>query len=292
MSTRRLSVERPAVRSRVGPGVRLAFAGAVAVGAALAVGELLGGVLPGVPSPLLGVAQFFVDYQPPGVKQLVVDLFGTADKLVFQLFIVFVGLGIGAALGRLSPKSPDLAATVLVGFTAAGFAASLREPDASVALSAGAAGAEAILGIWVLRRLVAIADVSAAGAAVAGRDARGMPDWSRRSLLQSGGAIAIGSVVAGVVGRLLLEKQRAPATAVGIPIAPIPPTLPAASGSFLEILQAIKSKRASSGGCPLVEPNFGLKARSRTSLRAAQIEDPWHSERGQSCSTWRCRSGC
>ena len=248
MSTRRLSVERPAVRSGAGPGLRLAFAGAVSVGAALAVGELLAGLVSGVPSPLLAVAQFFVDYQPPGVKQLVVDLFGTADKLVFQLFIVLIGLGVGAALGRLAPKSPDLAAAVLAGFTAAGFAASLREPDASVVLSAGAAGVEAIAGIWLLRRLVAIADGSAGGATVAGKGARGMPDWSRRSLLQTGGAIAIGSVVAGIAGRLLLEKQRAPETADDIPAAPIPVTVPAGADLATTDL-------TSAGLTPIVVPN-------------------------------------
>ena len=58
------------------PGVRLGLAGAVAVGAALAVGELLAGILPDVPSPLVAVAQFFVDIQPPGAKDFVV---GPAD---------------------------------------------------------------------------------------------------------------------------------------------------------------------------------------------------------------------
>jgi len=67
------------------PNLRLAFAGAVAVGAALAVGELLAGLVPGVPSPLLAVARFMVDIQPPGAKDLVVGLFGTADKLAFQV---------------------------------------------------------------------------------------------------------------------------------------------------------------------------------------------------------------
>ena len=78
MSTRRLSVERPAVRPRTGPGARLAFAGAVSVVAALAVGELVAGILPDAPSPLLAVAQLIVDYQPAGAKDFVVGLFGAS----------------------------------------------------------------------------------------------------------------------------------------------------------------------------------------------------------------------
>jgi len=135
----------------------LAFAGAVAIGAALSIGELIAGLVPGVPSPLLAVARFIVDIQPPGAKEVVVALFGTADKLAFQVFIVLISLGIGAVLGRLAPKRPDLAAAIVVTFTAAGFAASLREPGSSPALSVAAAAIEALAAIYLLRRLVALA---------------------------------------------------------------------------------------------------------------------------------------
>jgi DMSO/TMAO reductase YedYZ molybdopterin-dependent catalytic subunit len=227
---------------------RFAFAGATAVGAALAIGELIAGIVPGVPSPLLAVARFIVDVQPPGAKELVVALFGEADKFAFQVFIVAVALGVGATLGRLSPKRPDLAATVLVAFTAAGFAASLREPGAVAALAVVAAAVEALAGVYLLRRLVALAAPSA-GPAPTGDLANGpMPDWSRRSLLQVGGAIAVGSVAAGVVGRMLLEKQRAPATPVGIPTAPVPAVLP--SGADIATVDL-----ATAGLAPIVVPN-------------------------------------
>ena len=72
-------MSRPAARPTDHPRLRLAFAGAVAVGAALAVGELLAGVLPDVPSPLLAVARFVVDVQPPGAKDFIVGIFGEAD---------------------------------------------------------------------------------------------------------------------------------------------------------------------------------------------------------------------
>src|SRR4029077_6096506 len=78
--------------------------------------------------------------------------------------------------------------------------------------------------------------------------ARGMPDWSRRSLLRTGGAIAIGSLVAGFVGRLLLEKQRAPATAIDIPAAPLPANLPAGAS-------IASAELPSAGLTPIVVPN-------------------------------------
>lgn len=232
-------------------GWRLAFAGAVAVGAALAIGELIAGLVPGIPSPLLAVARFVVDIQPPGAKELVVALFGTSDKLAFQVFIVLVAAVVGAVLGRLAPKRPDLAAAVVVVFTGAGFLASLREPGAVATLAVAAAAIEALAGIFLLRRLVALAAAPAGlrAGATPGTRAASMPDWSRRSLLQVGGALAVGSVAAGTLGRLLLEKQRAPATpAGGIPSALVPAALPSGADLATTDLTA-------AGLSPIVVPN-------------------------------------
>ena len=135
-----------------------AFAGAVAVGAALAIGELAAGVIAGVPSPLLAVARFIVDVQPPGAKELVVALFGEADKLAFQVFIVARGARVSARRSADSRRADrTLAAMVIVAFVAAGFLASLREPGAVATLAVAAAGVEALVGVWLLRRLVALA---------------------------------------------------------------------------------------------------------------------------------------
>src|SRR5688500_12528895 len=207
-----------------GTGASLAFAGAVAVGAALAAGELLAGVL-GTPSPLLAIARFIVDIQPRCAKDLVVELFGEADKVAFPIFIILVALGIGAVLGRIAPKWPVLVAIVIAGFAGAGFAAALRDPNNIPALSAAVAAVGAIVGIAVLRRMVRIA-LKGTPEQPTGAAAASAPDWARRSLLQAGGAIAVGSVVAGSAGRLLLERQRSPATPADIPSAPRPVALP------------------------------------------------------------------
>ena len=217
-----------AARRSAAPGARLAFAGAVAVGAALGAGELLAGVL-GVPSPLLAIARFIVDVQPPGAKDLVVALFGEADKVAFQVFIILVALGIGGVLGRVATRRPDLAAIVIAGFAAAGFAAALRDPNDIPALSAAVAAAGAVVGIVVLRRMVRVALASTATRPPDATIALA-PDWGRRSLLQAGGAIAVGSVAAGTVGRLLLERQRSPATPADIPPVTRQATLPPGAG--------------------------------------------------------------
>ncbi|HEX5590951.1 MAG TPA: hypothetical protein VFX65_11730, partial [Candidatus Limnocylindrales bacterium] len=75
-----------------------ALAGVVATGAALATGELLAGLLAGIPSPILAVGRTVIDLQPPGAKELVVSLFGTADKLALEVLVLGVALVIGAGL--------------------------------------------------------------------------------------------------------------------------------------------------------------------------------------------------
>jgi DMSO/TMAO reductase YedYZ molybdopterin-dependent catalytic subunit len=229
-----------------GRGRRLAFAGAVAVGAALGAGELVAGVV-GAPSPLLAVARFIVDMQPPGAKDFVVSLFGENDKLVFEAFIILVALAIGSGIGRIAPARPDVAAGILAAFAGAGFAASLRDPNNILALSAAVAGAEAVAGIWVLRRLVPLA--TPPRGATDGSDARsGAVDWRRRSLLDTGLAIAIGSLVVGAVGRALLVRGRAPAAPSDLPATPVSAELPPGADIATNDLTA-------DGLTPIVVPN-------------------------------------
>lgn len=229
-----------------GLGRRLAFAGAVAVGAALGVGELVAGVL-GAPSPTLSVARFIVDVQPPGAKDFVVSLFGENDKVAFEIFIIVVALAVGAGLGRLAQARPDLAAGIIAVFAGAGFAAALRDPNNLLVLSAAVAGVEAIAGISVLRRLVALA--TSPGLPRHSADARSAEvDWRRRSLLNAGAAFAIGSLVIGAIGRVLLVRGRAPAAPSDLPAAPVPAELPPGADIATTDLTA-------DGLAPIVVPN-------------------------------------
>ncbi len=185
-----------------------AFAGVVAVGAALASGELLAGLLPGVPAPVLAVGRLAIDLQPPGAKEVVVSLFGTADKLALQVFVVLVAIAIGAGLGVLGRTRPGAAMTVIGGFVALGFVAGLRDPDAILVLAVGAAFLELAVGAIALDRLLALARPDPGASTPSLAAVSSMPDWSRRKLLVRGGALALGSVVAGAVGRTFLDRQR------------------------------------------------------------------------------------
>jgi DMSO/TMAO reductase YedYZ molybdopterin-dependent catalytic subunit len=277
------------VTDRVVSRRRVAFAGIVAVGAAIATGELAAGLVPGIPSPLLSIGRQIVDHQPPGAKDFMTNLFGTADKLVLQIVIVAAALLIGAGIGMLAARRTEVAGALIAAFAAAGFVASIGDPDAVTVLAAAGAAAEALVGMWVLNWLVPLA--LGAEPASAGGDARkaprkaprpspaiplsgvaavrragavepkaikagspswrgatrdgvgSMPSWSRRTLLQRGGAIAVGSVAATAVGRVLLERQRTPTTAAALPPPKSVPNLP--TGADLGI----------PGLTPIVVPN-------------------------------------
>jgi DMSO/TMAO reductase YedYZ molybdopterin-dependent catalytic subunit len=163
---------------------------------------------------------------------------------------------VGAVVGRLARGRPDVAATIIALFAGAGFAASLRDPAVGVAVTAAATGVEAVVGIWLLRRLVPLALAPVADGQSRSRPAgrapstgtSSMPDWTRRSLLRTGGSIAVGSVVLGSVGRWLLERQRAPATPADVPAAAVPANLP--SGADLATADLTQA-----GLTPIVEPN-------------------------------------
>jgi len=185
-----------------------AFAGVVAVGAALASGELLAGLVPGVPAPILAVGRMAIDLQPPGAKEVVVSLFGTADKLALQVFVVVVGLAIGAGLGVLGRTRRGAAMAVIGAFVALGLVAGLPDPDAVLVLAVGAALAELAVGTTILDRLLNLARRDGGASTPSSTAASSMPDWSRRKLLVRGGALAVGSVLAGAVGRTFLERQR------------------------------------------------------------------------------------
>ncbi len=220
---------------------RAAIGGAAAGAAALGASELLAGLLPGATSLVAAVGQVIVDHQPAGAKDLVVSLFGTNDKLAFEIFIVLVSLAIAAGLGILATRRYELGALGFGAFGIAGFLAALGDPEASPAIVAVVVAVGVGVGLWVLGWLVA-PDRGTAGPATAT-----MPDWSRRSFLIRTGSVGVAAVVAGVGGRALLERQRSPA---GSSVA-----LPPASG-LAPILDATNDLSASIADLtPIVMPN-------------------------------------
>lgn len=198
-----------------------ATTGIVAGGVALGATELLAGLLPGAPSVVLEIGSFLISLQPPGAKQIVVDLFGTNDKLALNLAIVIGALVIAAGLGIVARFHRPWTTVGFAAIAVLGLFASLRDPlvDPLLAVTAAVLGvgvAYVVLG-WLLRL------ATPSGVAE-------MPDWDRRRFLGSSIGVAALALVGGGVGRLLLNSRAdaapAPASipAAVDPVASLPPT--------------------------------------------------------------------
>jgi DMSO/TMAO reductase YedYZ molybdopterin-dependent catalytic subunit len=202
---------------------RAAIAGAIATAAALATSELIAGLLAGATSLVAAVGQAIIDLQPAGAKEIAVALFGTNDKLAFEILIVVVAMLIGAGLGVLAKRRYSFAVAGFIAFGVIGFFAGLRDPVASPAIVGASAAVSVGIGLWVLDWLL-----HGSGAAERSwdRPAAEMPDWSRRRFLMRAGGIGVTALVVGVGGRALLERQRVAPGSADMPLPPPSETVP------------------------------------------------------------------
>ncbi|MGZ6297602.1 MAG: molybdopterin-dependent oxidoreductase [Candidatus Limnocylindrales bacterium] len=187
-----------------------ALAGMLGAAASIATGELIAGLVRGAPSLVTEIGTLVIGLQPPGAKDLVVSLFGTNDKLALNVLIVAVALLLAAGAGVLAARSfvNGVAAFGVAGLLAL-WAAS-RDPLVSLGHAALAAAAAVAVGLLVLWWLLRLAQPAPAAARSRPR-ARGVPvhddEWTRRRFLIASAGTLGGVIVAGAVGRSLLEDQ-------------------------------------------------------------------------------------
>jgi DMSO/TMAO reductase YedYZ molybdopterin-dependent catalytic subunit len=203
-----------------------ALAGLLAGGLGLGAAELIAGLNPGAPSPVLAIGSLLIALQPKDAKQVVVDLFGTADKLVLNLVVLGGALALSAGLGVLERRRPPWGRIGFVALAGLAFFAAIRDPlvDLPLAVVSGAIA----LGIstWSLLRLLRMATPRESKA---GR----MLDFDRRRFLGTGVALAGAAVTAGVVGRVLLERRASAAASVPpVPAAAFPASPPPAGAEL------------------------------------------------------------
>jgi DMSO/TMAO reductase YedYZ molybdopterin-dependent catalytic subunit len=233
---------QPATGSGNPPTALAAIAGIVATAAALGLSELVAGILT-APSLLAAVGGFVIDHQPAGAKDFVIGIFGDNDKLALETLIVVVSLALGAVLGLAARRSFTLGAAGFGAFAAFGFVAALGDPSAAAAPAAIVAGVAAFAGIQTLSWLLSAATVRNGPdetarivdlAPPAGR--RGtMPDWSRRGFLIRSGSVAVASVVAGFVGRRLLDGANSAPSTAGTTLPPPSKTASLPAGAALDV---------------------------------------------------------
>lgn len=213
-------------RPDAGPGRRRSagagpwvLAGVAATALAVGLAELLAWVTGPVGSPLNAVGGVIVDSVPAPVKDAVIALFGTADKLVLLLVMAAGLVGVGAGIGTAQRANRPMGAVLLGVLGLLGLLAVLTRPGVAVAdavpvVVGTAAGA---LFLTVLTRR-----------AEAPEDATGSLD--RRGFVRASAAVAVLGAVAGVAGRWVSSAAaRVPAAREGlrIPAPAVQETIPA-----------------------------------------------------------------
>ncbi|MGH2357265.1 MAG: molybdopterin-dependent oxidoreductase [Candidatus Limnocylindria bacterium] len=214
-----------------------ALSGVVAGAAALGVAELVAGLLPGTGSLVVAIGDLAIALQPPGAKQFVVNLFGTADKLVLNLFIVAVALAGSAVLGLLARRRMGFAragfAVVGIGALAATLRDPLVEPLPAVVVAAVSIGAATLS----LPRLMRLATPTP--------EVAEMPEWGRRRFIGTSLAVAGLALGGGWLGRSLLDTRRESRPQSGTIPEPVEAAPPPPEGASLSV----------TGLSPVVTPN-------------------------------------
>jgi DMSO/TMAO reductase YedYZ molybdopterin-dependent catalytic subunit len=189
-----------------------AAAGAVAAGVALAATELLAGLVSGAPSVIVEIGALVISLQPSGAKQIVVDLFGTADKLALNIAVAMGALVLAGALGIIARRHRGWSSLGFAAIAILGLGASLRDPLVDPILALVAAVLGVVIATQLLGRLLD---------AVTPSPVAEMPDWGRRRFIGTSLAVAAGAVVGGGIGRLLIDRRDAASTVT----ASIPPAV-------------------------------------------------------------------
>lgn len=163
-----------------------ALAGVIGGGLVVGVAELLSLVFGSSSAPFIGIGGAFIDRIPPGVKDLVVGLFGTADKLVLFCSMGLVYVVVTAAIGLLGLRAPRVAEAILgvLGLGAAIIVATRpgNAPQDAIPTLVGA-----VVGVLALHLLLS-ATVSTG-------------TTGRRRFLRTAGVAAGIGIIAGAVGR-------------------------------------------------------------------------------------------
>src|SRR5690625_4289688 len=200
-------------------------AGAMTLGVAEVLAGLWGrlGTAPSTLSPLLAVADSFVDRTPPWLKDFAIATFGTADKVALVVGIALVLTAACVGIGLLARRRLGAGLVVFALVGAVGIAAVLSRPGAAPTATLPTLVGVAV-GLFVLRRL--LRDPTTRTAQVE------LPsDLTRRSVLVAGGVLAAAGLLGILAGRALSgagEVVRAARAAFVVPRAAAPATDPAA----------------------------------------------------------------
>ena len=127
-----------------------ALVGVLSALAVLAVAEVVAVFVSASSSPFFAVGQLAIDLAPGWLKETMIGLFGTGDKIALFVILGIVVVAFAALAGVLERRRPPLGVAVLVLFSAIAVVAVQTRPEAS-ALWAFPTVLGMIAGVLVLR---------------------------------------------------------------------------------------------------------------------------------------------
>ncbi|HEU4750126.1 MAG TPA: molybdopterin-dependent oxidoreductase, partial [Acidimicrobiia bacterium] len=199
---------------------RFALAGALAVGFAFGISELVAALVR-QPSPVRAIGDWVIDNVPASIKDWAISTFGVYDKLALVIGIVAIGLGLGALVGLTVRKGLVGAWLVFGGFSAIGALAAGLDPVASA------------MGPWLVALVGAVAGVGALNWMT--RPPRD-PDPSRRVFLIRGGSVAILALALAGAGRAIAGQIRRIAAGREEVVLPVPTEAVAAPAPAADLM--------------------------------------------------------
>jgi DMSO/TMAO reductase YedYZ molybdopterin-dependent catalytic subunit len=207
--------------------LRPAIAGLLAAVTALALSELVAGLVSSVPSLVESVGGVAIDNVPPGVKDWAITTFGTADKPVLIAGIVITVAALGAVVGIVARRRFWVAIVVFGGFGVLGTMAAIIDGAGTTGAVVG--GLVAVMsGLGVLRWLYGRIDADA-------EEGEEVPDVSRRAFVAGAGAVMALAALSAGAGRILVERAKRMVAGRDSVVLPVPAevaTAPPAAASF------------------------------------------------------------
>ncbi|MFC9583589.1 molybdopterin-dependent oxidoreductase [Streptomyces yangpuensis] len=182
-----------------------ALAGLLAAFTALAVAELVAGLVRSAAGPVTVVGGAVIDRTPAAVKDFAIRTFGEDDKAVLQLGILVLLAVLAVGLGILALSHRRAGAAGVLFFGILGAVAALSRPDSNgigAALPSIAGTVAGALTLYVL------ASKAVPAATPAGADGEGgTRGWSRRGFLAAASVTAAAATSAGALGRFFSGRE-------------------------------------------------------------------------------------
>jgi DMSO/TMAO reductase YedYZ molybdopterin-dependent catalytic subunit len=246
------------------PALWAAGSGLAAGAAGIAAGELTAGLLSPLVSPVTALGGAVIDAVPPGVKDLAVQLFGTADKIVLIASIGIVA-GILAALAGILERRRTGWGLALAGLAgAAGLTAVVTRAQAGPQ-AALAPIVAAVVTMLLLRALIRrLTTWAPSHGTPAQQDGEPAP-LARRSFLNAIAGTSIAAVVAGTVTAVLTRATAVASGFRGSMTLPEPSSAPQVIPAGASLLV--------DGISPLITPNADFY-RIDTALTVPAIDPP------------------